>query len=295
MSRGIILYNSGTSCLIRTIVCLYSLRQVYDGNIVIFYPSRDCDDNKFAIKVCERAGDIFNCEVKMIDMNVSKGKNRIFLERTKYHTKTPFDVSMSLDSDTIVLDRRIQDYLDAAEENEYSIASFAKWGTSRGMICRRILYWHVHYPDLIEAAVAYGSAINCGCFAFRKDSRLMNAWYEHALVGRNTFIADETCMQVLLPHYPHQLLSSNYNTSCKYDKHITDKDYPVMIHYHGKKHCRFDDNGKPKNHCHLWLNFLAECVRKGIFDKLGMDISQNNYGDKMFRKNSENILRYVGI
>jgi len=295
MSKGVIFYNSGNSCLIRMIVSLYSLREVYDGNISIFYPSRDVGENNFAIKVCKKACEIFNADLQEIDMGVPEGKNRVFLERTKYHTVTPYDVSMSIDSDTVVLSDKITDILDAAEEHEYALASFSNWQTSSGMVSKRIKTWEEHYPELIEPALTFGPAINCGCFAFRKDAEIMKVWHDKAIVGRDTFICDETCMQVLLPSYPHKVLSSAYNTSCKYDKRISDSDYPVMVHFHGKKHCRFNEGGQPLNNCDIWMYFFMQCLTEGVFEKLGMNVPDESYQDKQFRKNLKHIKNFLEL
>ncbi|MFW6121938.1 MAG: hypothetical protein ACOC80_13730, partial [Petrotogales bacterium] len=41
--------------------------------------------------------------------------------------------------------------------------------------------------------------------------------------------------------YKNAVVPSIYNCSCKYDN-VNSK--TKVIHYHGKKHCRIDDNGK---------------------------------------------------
>jgi len=275
------------------IVSLYSLRKVYDGNITILYPTRDNEENKYAVKTCKNVAEIFNCSVQEIDMGVPEGKNRVFLERTKYHTITPYDISMSIDSDTVVVDPRIVDYFDAAEENEFALAQFAQWTTNHGVVHKRIQYWMKHYPEEVQAAVDFGPAINCGCFAFRKDAQIIQVWHDKAIVGRESFIADETCMQMLIPYYPIHILPSAYNTSCKYDNKILDEGYPVVIHFHGKKHCRMSDDGQPLHNAEFWLFYFAHCVLDGIFDKLNMDVQLEDYGDNMFGKNQKKVLEYL--
>jgi len=277
------------------IVSLYSLRQVYSDNISIFYPTRDKDDHEFAIGVCKQVASIFDCNVQEIDPCVPAGKNRVFLERTKYHEVTPYDVSLSIDSDTVVLDARITDYLDKAEKYEFVLASFAEWKTHKGTIAKRIKYWEKHFPDVISDALEFGPGINCGCFAFRKDAEMMGSWYDSAVLGRESFICDETCMQVLLPHHEHWVMPSRYNTSCKYDQHINDDGYPIMVHFHGKKHCRIGDDGQPKHNSEYWLYFFERCINDGVFDKVGMDVLNEHYGDKMYRRYKKSILEYIDV
>jgi len=295
MTKGVIYYNSGDSCLIRLIVSLYSLRRVYDGNIVIFYPMRDVGDHNFSIGICKKLGEIFNCDVQRIKNLAPEGKNRVFLERTKYHTVTPFDISMSIDSDTVVMSPKIVDFLDFAEDYEYVVASFADWGTSSGMVSKRIKFWEEHYPELIEDALSFGPAINCGCFAFRKDAEIMGEWYNKAIKGRDSFICDETCMQILLPQYPHKILGSQYNTSCKHDININLPGYPVMVHFHGKKHCRMHNSGLPMNNADIWMYFFYQCITNGIFADLEMDVLEKHYGDKIFTQHLDQIKTFLDI
>jgi len=291
--NGIVYYNSGMSCLIRMVVSMFSLRQVYDGDILLYYPKRDVNVQTFAIKTCERIAEHFDCGIQVLDLDVPPGKNLVFLERTKYHTVTPFDVSVSLDSDTVVLSPRIIEFIATAKEHEFSIAHFANWGTQGGVVSKRIKYWNQHHPNLVGPALDYGSAINCGCFGFRKDSQIMKVWYDRAVVGRESFIADETCMQLLLPKYPHKLLESAFNCSCKYDDKIDDPAYPVVVHFHGKKHCRFSDEGFPLHHSLIWLYYFEQCLIQGVFDKVGMNVLENDYDDKMYRKHKNNIFDIV--
>jgi len=292
-TRGVLYYNSGSSCLIRMIVSLYSLRKVYDGNISILYPKRDIEEKPFSIKTCHKIGKIFNCDIQEIDMGVPKGKNRVFLERTKYHTITPYEISLSIDSDTVIIDKRITDYFDAAEENEFALAQFSDWKPNNGVIRKRIAYWEKHYPEDVQAAWDFGHGINCGLFAFRKDSQIMQQWYDKAIIGRETFIADESCMQLLIPHNPVKIMGSEYNTSCKYDKNIHKADYPVVIHFHGKKHCRMSDEGYPTNNAEYWLYYFNQCIENNIFKQLNIDIVYSDYDDKTFRKNQTLIHRYL--
>jgi len=281
-TRGIIYYNSGTKCLLRMFVSLVSLRKVYNGNVVIFYFSRDVIDTPEAVEHCKAIAERFNCTTQEIDLNVPKGKNQVFLERTKYCEVTPFDVSLSLDSDTIVQLHKISHYFDAAEENEFSIAQFADWKTYGGLIAKRIKYWDIHHKHLVERALEFGPAINCGCFAFRKDSKIMRDWYSHAVVGRDSFIADETCMQLLLPIFRHKIMPSVYNYSCKYEKNPV-KD-AIMIHYHGKKHCRCDQLGTPLYNANQWLNhYMMHCNKSETFKLQSTDRMYQKYNDEIHR------------
>jgi GR25 family glycosyltransferase involved in LPS biosynthesis len=118
------------------------------------------------------------------------------------------------------------------------------------------------FPELVPAAVAYGTAINCGVVGFTKDADIFRQWYDKALIGRDFFIADETCAQLLLPHVQHKIVSDDYNKSCKYGQ-LTDT--TKIIHYHGKKHCRTVGNDYVYKG-ELWVRVYQEIVSLNVCD-----------------------------
>jgi hypothetical protein len=131
------------------------------------------------------------------------------------------------------------------------------------MIVRRIEAWRDIYPQHMHAALSFGPALNCGVFAFRRNSVFVRYWTGLVLPGRHTFIPDESGMQVLLHRYPHHIADQVFNVSCMH----SDPGDPAarVIHYHGNKHCRLDRNKVPLYGGELWLSAFDEVCRQRIW------------------------------
>jgi len=245
MSEGIIYYNKGQKMLVRLIVSLHSLRKVYDKKIALLIEGPGSDE-------CKEIAKMYNADVVEVDFGASY-KNKTYLNSCLSHTVTPYDTSIWIDSDTIIL-KDPSKLFKYANDNEFAIAQFAGWTTNGSKINKRIKAWKPYLPNFIEDAIGFGPAINCGVYAFNKNSKLVKDWYDHAIKGKTSFIPDEVCCQVILPQYPHIIVDAKYNTSCKYGK--VDKN-TVIIHYHGRKHCRIKD-GEYLNNSKLWFNEYSE-------------------------------------
>jgi len=258
-SNGVIYYNTGDKCLARLLVSLHSLRKHEDCNVAILSQGEDSN------KVCEKiAGAFDNVELIEVDYGVEEGKNKAYIEACLCHEATPFEITIWLDADTIIRKPFSQELFDYTEQHEFVISQFATWETHGGTIKKRIMEWKNIYPELIDGALNFGPAINCGVFAFKKDSEIMNVWYDMAEQGRDNFIADESCLQVFLHKFPHMILpDTSFNCSCKYDKTIKDA---KIIHYHGRKHCRLDERGNPQFNSELWIKELEEVIENNTAD-----------------------------
>jgi hypothetical protein len=198
----------------------------------------------------------FDIEFIPVSFSTPEGRKRTYLNACECHKFTPYEVTMWLDSDTLVL-RDFSLMFESARSNQFAIAQFADWTSHSRRIQKRIKSWQSIYPNWMEAAISFGPAINCGVFSFRKDSGLMQDWHRLAIPGREfSFIPDETCCQVILPQYPSTVVSHWYNTSCKYD----DPKNPEcrIVHYHGQKHCRISEDGRFLNHSDMWLRQFDE-------------------------------------
>jgi len=271
-SKGIIYYNSGTRCLVRLLTSIHSLRKSHP-NIDITILAQN--DNGY--QICNTISNTYNINLKEVDYGVSSGKNKTYIEACLCHTVTPYDLSIWIDSDTIIMKPFAEDLWAFAESSEFAVARFSNWRTTGRSIKKRINSWSEIYPDLMDAAINFGPAVNCGVFSFKKDSLLMKDWCGLALPGRNNFIADEVCCQIILHKYPHIIIDSKYNRSCKYDD--PNKEDTRIVHFHGKKHCRINDNRILYNG-ELWLGEYNEIVKNNIANVLDWQPS----GDIMLKK-----------
>lgn len=251
--RGVIYYNSGTSCAVRLLVSLASLRRHYAGPVTIL------SEGEVSHLLCDKIGGALNARVQRWESGVSPGKNAPFLAKTRLHLGTPYETTIALDSDTLVTGS-IDELFEMAEESEFCVAQFAGWKTTGRIIQRRLRQWADILPADLDAALRFGPAINTGVTAFRKNASIFEEWYTAAEKGREQFIPDEVSCQMLLHRHPHRILDGCWNRSCRYDN----PDLPAtrVVHYHGRKHCR---KGLPF-HAARWVASYEEAWRQNLAD-----------------------------
>lgn len=247
-SRGVIYYNRGTGCTVRLLVSMMSLRKHYAGPITIL------SEGEESHPYCERIGKALGVRVKRWESGVSPGKNAAFLAKTLLNQGTPYDITLAIDSDTLILGA-IEELFDAAEKGSFCVAHFANRLTTRGVLNRRLRRWADIAQSDLEAAIRFGPAINTGVMAFTKDASIFQEWYTLAEKGRHHFIPDEVSCQLLLHRHKHQIVDGRWNRSCKHDN--PDLPDTKIIHYHGKKHCR---DGLPF-HGRKWVMAFQEAYR----------------------------------
>jgi len=258
MKRGILYYNTNTKCLVRLLVSIYSLRKVSNEPVVILSEGEESHEYVHKIAKC-----FDGVEVIETDYGVENGKNKAYIEACLCHNYTPFDTTVWVDADTIVLKPFMDDLCEVAEAHEFAVAKFSDWKSHGGQIAKRIKAWEPYYPELMEGALAFGPAINCGVFAFSQGSEIMENWFELADVGRKTaFVADESCLQVWLHKFPHKIMGQEFNRSCKYDDPY--KEDTRIVHFHGSKHCRTDDEGNYLFNAEIWSKFYEEVKEQNL-------------------------------
>lgn len=251
--QGVVYYNRGTSCTVRLLVSLHSLRKHYTGRVAIL------SDGEESHAICLKIGGALDAEVIKWDPGISEGKNMHFLAKTRLHQGTPFDATIALDSDTLVTGP-LQELFELLETEEFCVARFSNWWTNGRIMEARLRQWMPLFPQWVEQAVAFGPAINIGLIGFRRDASLFTEWHDTAARGREYFIPDEVSCQLLLPRHPHRILDGRWNRSCRHD----DPALPEtrVVHYHGKKHCLPD----LPYHGEKWVLEYEQVVRQNVAD-----------------------------
>lgn len=250
-SSGVIYFNTGTSCVARLAVSLSSLRQHYTGNVSIL----SIGDASHSI--CNTLAGVFDASLIEWQCNVAPGKNFNFLSKTCFHESSPYDLTVSIDSDTLILGP-LDDLFQMAKSKEFCIAQFSNWTTSGKVYSKRIRQWAPIAEDKVIPALRFGPAINTGVMAFKKSASIFQKWGQLAERGRNFFIPDEVSCQLLLPEHAHAVISSDWNCSCKFDN--PRRKSVRIIHYHGKKHCR---PGLPF-HSDLWVERFMTLMHSNV-------------------------------
>jgi len=270
MGKGVIYFNQGSKCLLRLIVSIHSLRKYYDGPITVISSGADSH------ALCKRlfGGTFVNIVEASFDKSLD-GKNDVYLKKASVNAWTPYELSVFLDADTLVRGP-IDELFEYAEKHDFIVPQFTKWTTNTRAIQRRINGWKEAYPDLMEPALNFGPAVNCGVFAFKKNAKFAVNWCNDIKPGRHNFIPDETGMQVVLHQYPHYVCDQKFNISCKYSNPRGDD--ARIIHYHGRKHCRLNDEGEVLYHGDLWIEEYEEAQKENY-----LSISDSPI-DRMYRK-----------
>ena len=257
LTHGVIYFNLGTKCLSRLIVSIWSLRQHYKGPVTVI--STGEESNKFCqgFKNCG-----LNIDVKYVTFpNVKEGRNTVFLQKASVNDHTPYDISIFLDSDTIVKGD-ISELFKLAEEHDFTVPQFCNWTTETRAIVKRTEAWRGIYPDLVDKALKPAPAVNCGIFAFKKNCEFMINWCKNVTPGRDNFIPDETGMQVVIHKYKHIVANQKYNCSCKYST-PADSDTRI-IHYHGRKHCRLGKNKTLIYGAEIWVEQFKDAMNNNF-------------------------------
>ena len=257
MTKGVIYFNLGSKCLTRLVVSIWSLRKHYDGPVTVI--STGDESNEF----CKKFADCgLNIDVKnAVFPNVADGRNAVFLQKASVNDHTPYNISIFLDSDTIIKGD-IKELFKLAEEHDFVVPQFCNWTTQTRAIIKRTEAWRNVYPSLVEQALKPAPAVNCGVFAFKKNCKFMIDWCNSVTPGRNNFIPDETGMQVILHKYKHFVADQKFNCSCKYSK-PEDSDTRI-IHYHGRKHCRTGKDGSVIYGGKIWVNEFNDAIEKNF-------------------------------
>ena len=253
MTAGVLIYNKGHKMVVRVAVCLHTLNKHYDGPVTVLADGADACEA--LAPICKRFG------AQMVEPDfprVLTGKNGILLNKCQLHLVTPYDVSLLIDADCTV-HGDVTPMIEAAAKAEFSVAQFTDWEIKKKML-KRVMRWEGKVSDaMLSRAIAYPAAINTGVYGFTRDSLLMRDWFDIAAKGKeDIFIPDEGAAQVMLPSYHHKLMPPVFNVSCRYGKpeHFADA---RVTHWHGRKHCRFEDDNKThKYNSYIWYKEFEE-------------------------------------
>ena len=255
-SRGIIMFNRGNECVVRAMVCLYTLRKQWQGPVTFYleqpYP-KEFDD------VCK----YFNVD---IIHNTVKADVKTLQRKTEMFSNPPYDRTMWLDSDTIVTGK-IDDMFGFLDKADVCLPHFAHWVSSGRTISKRIIKFRGLIEDkYVERALQTFPAINTGVVSFKKSKRwsdFVDAWLQLSARGfaQKIFISDEVSMQVLLPsvdewNLKSHIAPSDFNVSVLHD-HGQSKDIRIC-HFHGKKHLL----DVPA--CDIWKHTLQEMMDTNV-------------------------------
>lgn len=278
MTKGLIYLIVGNSYCCRLMVSLCSLRRVYSGPITVLFG--DVDD-AFIEKLLEYEA----CDVERIESGGKKAGAQ--LTKSRLDKLTPYDVTVFLDADTLVLRPFVEEMWETAEDKGFVGVQMKDWTINSGPVKKRMKAWLASgagRDDLIHAALAQDYvAINTGVFAFVKvRSEFFQAWHDMSKEGfdKQNYIAEETACNIIMHNWGAAWLGPDFNASCRYHD---DREFKTarVIHWHGLGHVRIK---KSRGSCRFWCRFFESMrTHDPRFAEIVKDFSQKReriYMDK---------------
>lgn len=241
---GVVYYNKGMRCAVRLCVSVYTLRKHYKGPCCVLIEG----------KVEAWLPDVL--EFLGVSVKILKDTGqRPLVRKASLWRDTPFEHTMFIDADTTI-HKPIDAYFDLLDGADFVTGGFCGWKTSGSKMSGRIRQWApVIGRDGVEAALAYGPAINTGITGWRLGSPFLEEWEAMTQAGHaagcTRIMVDELACQVLLHQHPKAVVADEtWGSSAVYGKCRS----PHIIHYHGDKHAR------PQDYCEPWKRAYRELL-----------------------------------
>jgi hypothetical protein len=233
-SRGIIMFNRGSGCIVRAIVALETLRRHWDGPITMYL--EDPYPHEFD-QVCEK----YNVNVVHNEKNHDY---KTLVQKTNMFSNPPYDRTMWLDSD-VVINGKLDEMFDYLDDADISIPHFCGWKSNGKTMSKRIKRFEgIAKEKYLTKALEENPAVNTGILTFRKSEKwteFVKYWVNLAHEGskKRIFIPDEVAFQILYPSADNwglkvHIAPKKFNVSVKFGADIEDK---RVLHFHGRKHC----------------------------------------------------------
>lgn len=262
MSAGILFFNHGVRHIARLVVAIHSLRKHWCGEVFVLHTG-DPD----SAPILKQIDDDRRLGVSLRRFNMQQlRRNSCYVAKSGLWRHSPFDVSLLVDSDTMFL-RSPQPLLDLVADREkpgFLVTAFSDWVTNGKTIGGRLRKWHNVKCDgmnvqamEIESLLKPLPAVNTGVVGWRDDReslQTLRAWWDLTTAGQRNPFTDELAAQLLIRHYPHQLVAETWNSSVLYAK---DRENAAILHMHGGKHLRPEAGGR-------WEAEYRECCAAGI-------------------------------
>ena len=229
-TEGVTYLHAGTKCSARLAVSLSSLRDYWDGPVMVFHYSEGGSEiPEFVRRICNQ----FRAKISTLGCE----SKRIYVKKVAAARQSPFRWTMFLDADTLVR-APLDQYFAWIRESGTVLTNFANWRTSGKIIGGRIRKWEGVYPELIEPAMNYGVAINTGTFGVTAGSEFLDHWMTVATLGDEVGIplTDELAAQLIAPQHTHFLAPPEWGYSVRFGEQVSPPETAKIAHLHGNKH-----------------------------------------------------------
>jgi hypothetical protein len=258
--KGVLYYNRGNKCAVRLLLSLYTLRGVYSGNVTVVCEGQQPEGFKTALEAMQAD-----------TVDIPETGQYPLCTKPTLHKHSPYELTMFLDADTIILNP-IDVYFTYIAEFGFVVGCFDNWKTNGKQIKRRIMGWEKAVPQMILPALNYGSAINTGIVGWKRNDPALKRWHDVCQLGYaqncTTRVVDELAAQMILPEVKHKLVGAEWGVSGKFGKINNDT---KIVHYHGNKHVG------PYPNCIHWKTMYHKALEEG-------KLPENTFGDQSLIK-----------
>lgn len=247
LPEGVLYMLVGDKHAVQLAVSLMTLREHYDGPIVIVTGDQRAEDIAETIRWNMR--DDFTTVFRWDAPTHPRGIQ--YANKTMMGRLTPFERTVFVDADTMFADTPERFF--AKQDRSVYLTQFADWVSTGNKMSGRIREWLEAQPELAKAQLeSEFPAINTGVISWGPDTEhFFDDWRATTLTNVR-FICDEIAAQLIFPRHDNvSVLSDKYNRSPIYG---IDKD-PVIWHGHGWKFMKHAAGRK------VWMPKFAEALR----------------------------------
>ena len=239
---GVLYWSVGEKHTEHFIVSVISLREHWKGPIAVVVGDIPSKEIAQQLKL-DHIVDISK------EWQSLRRRNAHYLVKTMLNQYTPFDRTIFMDLDTLILGDITNIF---PQDDEIVLTLFSNWLTTGPAISKRIHKFDSKVP------IIPGPAINTGVFGWKSPAiEIFNKWFL-TTQNRLIFMADELAMQVLYTEFVHRILDDRWNWSPKCS--IPNDDVRIA-HGHGFKFHKTVIGRK------LWLPYYEKAKEAGYITK----------------------------
>ena len=272
-TRGVLYLHAGSSHTERLLVSVSSLRDVYAGPVRVVCVGQPGE---------ELAAELhkLRCDIKIIP----KDGWRPTITKASIWRHTPFDVSMFIDADTVIL-KPIEGFFELIEKHGFVVPQFSSWTTSDGPMPGRIRPFFALCSEAQLSLAKRHPAVSVGVFGFLNKLAMLRDW--EAMARRAASVcrtAEEVSCQVLLQRHRHHVAPACWCESAKFPTGCA----PVVVHYHSGKH------NKDYPLCEYWKIWAARLSGQ-TYVPVPPEVPKRLAPVRLTRDRSERARRMMGL
>lgn len=232
MNKGVLYYIGGQRHWDVLITSMWSLRQVYKGEIAIMIADEFGQQIYDMIASDPRLSPVIGIEFEPVKYRKFTG----YMNKPRMISESPFDSTIFFDADTVIT-QPIDDLFPKPDDPVW-LTKYSDWLSTGNKMRSRIKKWEHVEPDRVARQLRREWwAINTGvlCFGSGAKSEHFGADWLITTQSNPSFIADEIAAQLIYPDHGCVVLDDRFNCSPIYG---VSKEHARVWHFHGKKHTR---------------------------------------------------------